>query len=228
VRAAARAVVLRPGAVRRVPLGLGRGLLLEADPGSTLHTYAGTAEIEIARHLRRFARPGHRAFDVGSNNGWYALVLARLTGAPTVALEFQDEAVARIERNLARNPGPGRDVRLVRAFVTSVVDPAQGADTLDRLAFEDLWVPDLLKIDVEGSEVAVLDGARRILAERRPHVVVETHGRELEDACARLLRDHGYRPLVVHQRKVLREGRPNPDNRWLVAEGLDRRPGARS
>jgi hypothetical protein len=204
---------MRPG-VRRVPLGLGRGLRLEADPRSTLHTYLGTAEIEIARHLREFAQPGVRAFDVGSNNGWYAMVLARLTGETAVAIDFDPACLLRIERNLARNDA---DVRLVRAYVTSTVDPAQGADTLDRLAYEDLWLPDLLKIDVEGAELGVLDGARRILAERRPHVVLETHSRELERACIELLREYDYAPLVVDQRRVFKEGRPNPENRWLVA-----------
>lgn len=218
-KGAARAVVIRPGAVRRVPLGLGRGLRLEADPRSTLHTYLGTAEVEIARHLRRLAQPGVRAFDVGSNNGWYAMVLRRLTGAPTAAFDFDPECLARIRRNLERNPDVGAGVTLVAAYVTAVVDPAQGTDTLDRIAFEDLWVPDLLKIDVEGAELSVLHGAQRILAERRPHLVIETHGRDVERGCAELLREHGYAPLVVNQRRVFKEGRPNPENRWLVAEG---------
>jgi len=216
VKRLARAVLLRPG-VRRVPFGLGRGLRLEADSRSTVHTYLGTSEVEIAKHLRAFAQSGVRAFDVGSNNGWYAMVLARLTGTTSVAIDFDPECLGRIERNLARNPGA--DVKLVRAYVTSTVDPAQGTDTLDRLAFEELWVPDLLKIDVEGAELGVLDGARRILAERRPHLVVETHGRSVERACVDLLREYDYAPLVVDQRRVFKEGRPNPENRWLVAEG---------
>jgi len=219
VKRAVRALVMRPGAVRRVPLGLGRGLRLEADPRSTLHTYLGTAEIEIARHLRRFAQPGARAFDVGSNNGWYAMVLSRLTGQQAVAFDFDPECLARIERNLARNAGA--DVRLVAAYVTATVDRAQGTDTLDRLAFEELWVPDLLKIDVEGAELSVLHGAQRILAQRRPHLVIETHGADVERGCAELLRTFGYAPLVVNQRRVLKEGRPNPENRWLVAAGQD-------
>ena len=216
---AARAVVIRDGAVRRVPLGLGRGLRLEADQRSTLHTYLGTAEVEIARHLRRFAQPGVRAFDVGSNNGWYALVLSRLTRAQTAAFDFDPDCLARIARNLQRNPGPAANVTLVDAYVGATVDRAQRADTLDRIAFEDLWVPGLLKIDVEGAELAVLHGAQRILEQAHPHLVIETHGREVERGCAELLRDHGYAPLVVDQRRVLREGRPNPENRWLVAAG---------
>lgn len=213
---------MRPGAVRRVPLGLGRGLRLEADEASTLHTYLGSAEVEIARHLRAFATPGTRAFDVGSNNGWYALVLSRLTGAPTAAFDFDPVCLARIERNLARNPGPGGRVTLVPAYVTATVDPAEQADTLDRIAYEDLWVPDLLKIDVEGAELSVLHGARRLLTQRRPHLVIETHGPEIERRCGDLLTELGYAPVIVNQRRVLREGRPNPHNRWLIAAGEPR------
>ena len=220
---AARAAVLRPGAVRRIPFGLGRGLRLEADPQTTLHVYLGTAEIEIAGHLRRLARPGSFCFDVGSNNGYYAMALTRLTGVGAVALEFAPDGLERIRRNLARNGALGAAVRLVEAYVTNVVDPAQHATTLDRVS-EELGTPDLLKIDVEGAELTVLQGAEHLLARRRPHVVLETHGREVEAACAQVLRDHGYAPLVRDQRRWLREGRPNPHNRWLVATG-DPRPG---
>ena len=65
----------------------------------------------------------------------------------------------------------------------------------------------------------MLRGAERLLTEERPHVVLETHGREVEAACIELLRHHGYDPVVRHQRRWFREGRPNPHNRWLIAAG---------
>jgi hypothetical protein len=217
---ALRTTALRPGAVRRIPVGLGRGLRLEIDPASTLHVPLGTAEVEIARHLRRLARPGVRSFDVGSNNAYYALVLARLTGSEVAAIEFTADGLARIRRNLERNPGPARQVRVVEAYVSSVVSAQHGSQTLDVLAgWDDLFVPGLLKIDVEGAEVDVLRGAEGLLARHRPHVILETHSAELERGCAELLAGFGYRPVVVSQRRVLREGRSAPHNRWLVAEG---------
>jgi predicted RNA methylase len=221
LKRAARARVLGSGAVRRIPFGLGRGLRLEADPQTTLHVYLGTAEIEIAGHLRGLARPGCVCFDVGSNNGYYAMALTRLTGADAVAFDFAPEAIERIRRNLARNGELGASVRLVEAYVTNVVDPAQHASTLDRLCEELATTPGLMKIDVEGAELEVLRGAERLLAEQRPHVVVETHGREVEAACIELLQRHGYQPVVRQQRRWFREGRPNPHNRWMIAPGRD-------
>ena len=216
----ARRTVLRPGAVRTVPAGLARGIRLEVSPESTLHVHLGTAEVELVRWLRRLARPGTPCADVGSSEGLYALTLAKLARAPVAALEFRPEALELLRRNLARNPDLARHVSVVEAYAAEVVDPGQGATTLDALVAEGAMAePGLLKIDVEGAEVSVLRGARELLARRRPHVVLETHSLGLERACGELLAEHGYRPVVVHQRRVLKEGRPNPENRWLVAQG---------
>lgn len=49
--------------------------------------------------------------------------------------------------------------------------------TLDKLAAERGWdAIALLKIDVEGAEHLVLRGARHVLAEQRPAVLIEVHG----------------------------------------------------
>jgi hypothetical protein len=215
-----RTAVLRPGRVWRIPLGVGRGLRFAGDSSATLHLYAGTAEWELGPHIRRLARPGYRAFDIGSHNAYYSLVLARLTGTQVVAFDFADEAIERIQRNLAHNPELAAQVRICRSYVAFETNPHTGAATLDDLLTEhDLPAPDLIKIDVEGAEAWVLQGARGLLGRRRPHLIIETHSAELERECAELLLTLGYRPRVVTQRRRLREPRGTLANRWLVAEG---------
>ena len=67
------------------------------------------------------------------------------------------------------------------------------ATTLDTLVFEEgLRPPSLLKLDVEGEEVAVLRGARRVLEDHRPIVLLSTHSAALRAECHRLLVDLGY------------------------------------
>ena len=183
-----------------------------------MHIYLGTAEVEIARHLRRLATPGCRCFDVGGHNAYYAMVLARLTHAPVISFEFDPAGIERMRRNLALNPAVAPLVEIRSVYLSFETNPAVNADTLDAiLAREGIPPPGLLKIDVEGAEAGVLHGARELLRSR-PHLVIETHGASVERECVDILAPLGYRPVVVTQRRWLREHRP-ADNRWPVAEG---------
>lgn len=217
-----RATLLRAGRAWRVPWGLAHGLRLEVDPRAPLHVYLGTAELELARHVRALVRPGMCCFEVGSHNAYYALILARLTAGPVVALDFDEAALARIERNLALNPEPASHIQVLRAYVAHERDPAVGAETLDHLVAEGrVPAPDLLVIDVEGAEATVLAGARGLLGTRRPSLVVETHSAAAEAQCVAQLRAAGYPPpQIVQRRRLLPENRRG-HNRWLIAPGRD-------
>lgn len=211
---------MRPG-VRRVPVGIAAGLRLEVDPAAPVHIYMGTAEVEIARHLRRLATPGCRCFDVGGHNAYYAMVLARLTHEPVTSFEFDPVGIERMRRNLALNPRLASLIEVRKVYLSFETNTAVNADTLDAIvAREGIPHPDLLKIDVEGAEANVLRGAAEVL-KSRPHLVIETHGAAVERECVEVLAPLGYDPLVVTQRRWLREQRP-ADNRWLVAEGRPR------
>ena len=53
--------------------------------------------------------------------------------------------------------------------------------------------PDVLKIDVEGAEFEVLQGAARALSEFCPTIFVEIHGTQLHADCREFLLGKGYR-----------------------------------
>jgi hypothetical protein len=57
----------------------------------------------------------------------------------------------------------------------------------------EIEAPTVVKIDVEGAEVAVLEGMRRVLAEHRPVVICELHGTHA--AFVELCRSVGYRAI---------------------------------
>jgi len=210
-------------------MGLGEGLRIAVQPDKTgsLHLHLGTAEAEIATHLRRLVRPGTVCVDVGGNNAYYALVFARLSQTEVVTLDFDPDAVALGAKNLALNPELATQVRQHRCYVAHEVAPEHHAETLDHLL--DIGVigpPGLLKIDVEGAETSVLSGAEQLLRTHRPHVVVETHSAALEIGVAEMLAGLGYRVKIVGQRRWLHEGRPAAHNRWLVAEATSPPPDA--
>ena len=209
IQALKRRLLPAPGP-RRIPAGIGRGLRLGVDFQNDTRLYLGVYEIELNRHLRRLCTPGTLSFDVGGCRGYDALVLARLTGSQVVSFEADPAACRRMRSNFSLNAEGGL-IRIVEATVG-----ARGADvTLDGSTGE-CGAPGFIKIDVDGGELDVLRGAEGILVDYRPSLIVETHSPALEQHCGRFLADRGYRPVVVKQRTVWRERRPD-DNRWLVA-----------
>lgn len=178
--------------------------------------WVGLYESEIAKYVRRFCRPGTVSVDVGAHSGYYSLTFAKRCQARVVAYEPDPVWRERLTRNLELNPGstPWIDVR---ALVVAEM-AAPGSVTLDA-DLTDITRVGLLKIDVDGGEASVLAGARRLLAESHPDVILETHSAELEDSCAQLLIEAGYAPRVITQRRFLPENRwPAAHNRWLVAD----------
>lgn len=71
-----------------------------------------------------------------------------------------------------------------------VLVPTLSLDTL----LESLPPPDFVKIDVEGAELAVLEGAARLLREVRPKVYIEVD-ESLAKAVFALFASHGYSAL---------------------------------
>lgn len=67
----------------------------------------------------------------------------------------------------------------------------------DIVASGNLPSPDILKIDVEGAEVQVLQGAVSLLSKAHPIIFLSTHGLELNIKCCDLLVSFGYnlRPI---------------------------------
>ncbi len=204
--------------VRRIPLGLARGLDFTVDFDRHLRFYLGLYESELGPWLKRFAVAGTVAYDVGADIGFQALVIARLTRATVVAFEPNLGAAAQIEQHFDLNGARVGPVEVVRARVGAV--RAEGQTTLDDFARTSaLAAPGLLLIDVDGGEVDVLDGASRLLSEVRPHVLLETHSLTLEQACLSRLKDAGYDAVIVENRRLFGDYRPTQHNRWIAATG---------
>lgn len=91
-----------------------------------------------------------------------------------------------VEIESVRNGPRGRSVIPVEAI------------SLDSYSQQTKLVPRMIKIDTEGSEIWVCEGAKRLLAQNHPALVVATHprwlpdGQKIEDLFA-LLSSYGYR-----------------------------------
>jgi FkbM family methyltransferase len=203
--------------------------------------------------VQGFVPPGGVAIDIGANLGEWTLPLARAVGPAgrMLAIEPAPRAAAALDKTLAANALT--QVELVRCalgdrngaaefavpLVTSArsdtgtahLGGAAGHDVvtvalrrLDTLAAErGLDRIDLVKIDVEGHERPVLDGAAATLARFRPVLVLETghEGDGDRPAIHDRLAGLGYRLLGV----LLDFGMAETDWPAYVAAALPFRPG---
>lgn len=163
--------------------------------------WSGANELPVQMALTRFLKPGGIFYDIGSNIGFFALIAARLVGpsGKVVAVEPVPRNAETIRRNVARNgfsnvqvleialgSGAGMaELHVTRhpggatLSTTDIPPDATGTimvqvATLDELALtEKLGRPQLIKVDVEGTELDVLMGMTRTLAEFRPAVLFE-------------------------------------------------------
>lgn len=108
----------------------------------------------------------------------------------------------------------------VEAFIGR--DTGKGRMTLDD-AVEQFFIPDFVKMDVvDGAEVDILLGAQRLLATRKPNMIIEVHGQKVEEECIKILVSHGYKPTIVDQAWFLPDQRALALNRWLVCRGAEK------
>jgi FkbM family methyltransferase len=210
------------------------GLTYRVDPRHR-HRLGADYDAPVAAFLRERVRPGAVCIDVGANVGVYVLQFARWSGDAGRVVAFEPNPAARrvLERHVRLNHMAHR-VTVVAAAVGAAAGEGvlftSGADGMSRLAEPNdelrggvvtpLVVPvvtlddhcraanlqpDWLLIDVEGFEIAVLEGAREIIRSRGRALglVVEMHARVWPSAgtsrarAESVLRDLRLRPVAL-------------------------------
>lgn len=190
-------------------------------------------EAEVFRHL---VRPGDMVVEVGANLGAHTVLLARLAGPQGAVLAFEPQpilfqvlcanlAMNHITTVVAEQKGVGR--RPGFAHIPSLnygADWNFGGLSLE-LVTEGEKVPVVIldayrlqacafvKIDVEGMEAQVLEGAAETLHRLRPALYVENDRREKSSELIELLLAMGYR-LWWHLPPLFQAGNfaGNPEN----------------
>lgn len=157
----------------------------------------GTFEGDDGAMIAALAKPGAVVYDVGANVGWYALHLAT-TGARVIAFEPVPATLAQLRANLALNELSNvtivehglsnRDEELTFFVYPEGSGGASSANLSGRPSVREVRCrvkrlddvaptlpggPDLMKIDVEGAELFVLQGAVETLRKYRPAIVCE-------------------------------------------------------
>jgi len=212
-------VVPRGSVVRSIQIGPLRGLKMNLDLAYQTQIFLGLAEREIYPALQKFSRDARTAIDVGTAFGEYVLFFLSRTPAKRIfAFEPEPQMLTPIHNNLRLN-GLEQDPRLqfFSQFVGTTND--ERTITLDSLVHQ-IEPPCIIKVDVDGAEINVLEGATRLLGINGIRWIVETHSKQLENECVAMFRNAGYDTCIIPNawwRLVLPEQRPIEHNRWLLA-----------
>jgi FkbM family methyltransferase len=211
--------------------------------GSSTHAcWYGTYEPEESKLMKQRLQPGDVFFDIGAQAGYHTMYASTLVGPSgrVFAFEPAPSNLANLTQHLLMNhltntflvDAAVSDTNGVSYFdcaESSVAGHLSSAGTLqvrtislDReIDSGALPEPDYIKIDAEGAELKILEGARKMLRRRYPTISLETHQwmpqfSTIRQDCKRLLVELGYqltepKPDVKHSDTHLLAYRPTSD-----------------
>lgn len=185
---------------------------------SGLKFFFGGFEPEKSTTIQAMVGEGKVVYDIGAHVGYFSVLMSGVVGAEgrVVAFEPRPLNLAYLRRHVRINRC--RNVQIVEACVgehngtcrfearckttAGNVSP-NGNLTVRMVCLDELYssgtipAPDFVKIDVEGSELMVLEGAQRIICDHHPPMLIATHTKDLDRLCADLLSKAGYRLQIV-------------------------------
>ncbi|MEM1365564.1 MAG: FkbM family methyltransferase [Pseudomonadota bacterium] len=192
---------------------------------------SGAFEPEIGACIERYCGPGDHCLDIGAHVGYFTRVLASVVGeaGKVCAFEPVPDTFSLLTRNAQDLPQVhlieaactdragttsikyfGRTWSAFSTVGTSRL-PDGAPETYEELSIKTVTVdemvalhdlhPKFVKLDAENSEVAVLKGMARTIANHRPAIVIEVGDSEGHDQSLDalfMLMDHGYDIYDLH------------------------------
>lgn len=209
------------------PAGGMRWVVGAGSHGFWLGSYEAAKAVEFAARVP----PGATVIDAGAHAGYYTLIGSRRVGpnGRVIAIEPDPRNAELLRRHIALNAL--RNVKVLEAALSDSEgeagfqpgpEPSLGHLSrngtlrvrtlpLDSLAGDLGPGPVVVKVDVEGAEAQLLQGAKQMMLTRRPVLFLSTHGCDVHQACLRLLAEWGYCTSSL-------DGRPPEDSSELLCE----------
>lgn len=168
---------------------------------------------------------GSTVLDVGAQCGDYSLMCSMIFGSKKIVaiepLKTNYEVLLRnLDLNAVKNVVP---INAAASYMNGETEVCYSGDmafkgtvgnivSVKMIRIDDLELQDLnlMKIDVEGYELDVLNGALETIQNFKPRVILETHSKHLKEQCMGLLEREGYH--LKHEGRVVTQKNSNMDS----------------
>lgn len=211
----------------RILRGPFRGAVIVMNPRNSMRKVFGLYERELNFCLERVLPLVTRVLDVGANDGYFTLGCAaafqRLgkKACEIIAFEPQQKHAYTLRQSIDQKTVGPTKINIFQTLVGSKDGP--GITTLDAVRWK-VGAPysrdhTLVKIDVEGAEMDVLEGAMSWLNPTN-YFVIEVHQESFLDSIPRLFTQRGLQLTKVDQRpmRLLGPEVRSKENWWLVSK----------
>jgi hypothetical protein len=209
----------------RIWRGPFRGARIVMNPRNSLRKVFGLYEHELNHWLERALRRVNRVLDVGANDGYFtfgcAAAFRRLgKSGEIIAFEPGTLQIEMLHRSAAAQQSPSVRFSIFHTLVGR--NARTGTVCLDEVncapGTVDSGLSTLIKIDVEGDEVEVIEGARSWLKPSNLFVI-EIHTQSLLNQIQKIFTSSGLNLIEVNQKPIPLFGRETREvqNWWLVS-----------
>jgi FkbM family methyltransferase len=214
------------GSVTRIRSGRAAGLLWKRYRRYVNGYWLGIYEPPIQDALARYLKTGDVFYDVGANAGFFTLIASRIVGERGHVFAFEplpenagclQEQIAinqlgnvtPVRMGVGKSPGEASFARTGHGSTARLANVA--GDEVERLTIsltsidefaKSHKLPTFLKVDVEGAEDQVVNGAAETLRLHRPTFLFELHGPEVGRKVMQTLADAGYAFLTLDGQPV--------------------------
>lgn len=194
----------------------------QGESGLSINIYTGLQEFSEMAFLLHFLRREDLFLDIGANLGSYSLLASSTVGANSIAVEPHPQTMKRLKENVTLNQATERVVFVEKAVGSSSTKTrlTENYDSMNYLLDDNLLeeksvevdvetmdvicgesVPALIKIDVEGYELFVLEGGKKVLGDSKcKALIVEVNSLQKRykvssDEIIRLVASLGFKPF---------------------------------
>jgi FkbM family methyltransferase len=182
--------------------------------GSSQHgCWLGSYEYEKQTLFTQIIHQGSVVFDLGAHVGFHSLLASVLVGSQgkVYAFEPMPNNLYYLKKHIRIN-----DIKNITVIDAAVSDSSgiayfqenecsfqgnlasQGNIEVQTVSLDEMISqgripnPDYIKMDVEGAELKVLNGAKTLLNQLKPTIILATHGDEVQKECRSFLKSLGY------------------------------------